>query len=616
MADSVSTSNDNDNDSRSTAKFTRCRTGCLRCRKRRRKCDELKPQCQNCIDKNFDCNYGVQVTFLPKNTFTVTAGEIQAPVNRRASYGKIQFVNEDPLSIDAETLSEHLPQSSPTPPMSSTPLPPQSPISSNRFSTKDEFAVQGLLALGTQPAASDSIPISTILNAVEDGGTIHTPLAVDTRRMIGGSATNTGGDVISPGFIDGILGAPTPSAQPALNFGAVNNSISGAHVNADSISDSRKMKLLQNYRYGVAPWLDIHDLSHPFGITALQTAVNSTSPRLLSALLSLSETCLHQQSEGRETASGVRFEDAVVSPNQFKSEVHNFTEAASISVFEELRGLVSDVAGTWAKRNPNSNYTELQSLVHSAYGSSMEAAVYWMFLRIDIGKSLANNTPLRTPLPNLPLPSFALLTRAENTQTRVNHYAQVLLWLCGKALHAYHHQDQEPQFPMQGSWLQIFEELTEWHFLRPQEFQPMVEIELNNDTTKTLNPGSEFPLLLFTNGAGALCNQLYHTAMLLMLECKPRTALLNHHHHQHSAVLSTLWHAQRVCGIALNNDRPECWDPCLLASFLLAAKHMTHETQQVEIVTGFESIHALTGWSVGEYLSQLREEWSFLDGVE
>ncbi len=41
MAESAATSitNDNDGDARSSAKFTRCRTGCLRCRKRRRKCE-------------------------------------------------------------------------------------------------------------------------------------------------------------------------------------------------------------------------------------------------------------------------------------------------------------------------------------------------------------------------------------------------------------------------------------------------------------------------------------------------------------------------------------------------------------------------------------------------
>lgn len=41
MAESAAASitHDNDGDARSSTKFTRCRTGCLRCRKRRRKCE-------------------------------------------------------------------------------------------------------------------------------------------------------------------------------------------------------------------------------------------------------------------------------------------------------------------------------------------------------------------------------------------------------------------------------------------------------------------------------------------------------------------------------------------------------------------------------------------------
>lgn len=410
------------------------------------------------------------------------------------------------------------------------------------------------------------------------------------------------------------------------------------------------MKLLQHYRYNVAPWLDIHDLTHSFGITALQIAVNSSSERLLPALLGLSEACLRTQ-RGRVYSHAygpqvVHFDDtaAYSEPPSTNPDVDvhdDSTESVLLRVFEELRGLVSDVTKDWARGRDGYDYgypeyRPLQSIVHRAYGMDMDAAVYWMFLRMgmfldfsfeklvsnltttDMGNSLANNTPLRSPLPSLPIPSLALLCRTESTPERVGHYAQVLLWLCGKALLTYHQDSNTHQAPGTDSWLQIFEELNQWNYLRPQEFQPMVELSNDGgaeDHALGLNSGSEFPMLLFTNGAGALCNQLYHTAMLFMLECKPRTtALLNQSHPQYSPVLSPIWHAQRVCGIALNNDRRECWDPCLLASFLVAARHMTHESQQVEIVHGFDRIQALTGWSVGEYLTQLREEWSYLDG--
>ncbi|WPG99475.1 Hypothetical protein R9X50_00229000 [Acrodontium crateriforme] len=42
----------------------RVRTGCLTCRKRRRKCDEQKPRCENCRSKNFECNYPSAFVFV------------------------------------------------------------------------------------------------------------------------------------------------------------------------------------------------------------------------------------------------------------------------------------------------------------------------------------------------------------------------------------------------------------------------------------------------------------------------------------------------------------------------------------------------------------------------
>lgn len=136
----------------------------------------------------------------------------------------------------------------------------------------------------------------------------------------------------------------------------------------------------------------------------------------------------------------------------------------------------------------------------------------------------------------------------------------------------------------------------------------MVEIDKNDVNS---SPEGEFPMLLFTNGTGSLCNQLYHTTMLILLQCKPRTILLGN---LHSLALSPLWHAQCICGIAINNDRRECWDPCLLASFLVAARHMTHVSQQREILQGYYRIRRITGWDIGEYLTQLHEYWAFLEG--
>ncbi|KIW74140.1 hypothetical protein Z517_12550 [Fonsecaea pedrosoi CBS 271.37] len=49
-----------------TKKITRTKTGCLTCRRRRKKCDEGKPECQNCLRNSFVCEgYQQRKTWQP-----------------------------------------------------------------------------------------------------------------------------------------------------------------------------------------------------------------------------------------------------------------------------------------------------------------------------------------------------------------------------------------------------------------------------------------------------------------------------------------------------------------------------------------------------------------------
>jgi hypothetical protein len=155
--------------------------------------------------------------------------------------------------------------------------------------------------------------------------------------------------------------------------------------------------------------------------------------------------------------------------------------------------------------------------------------------------------------------------------------------------------------------MQLVEELERWYHERPLGFQPMIELEIADQTAESRQ---NFPLVLYANGGGVFANQIYHSAMLLLLYNRPRTARTSDFS---SATMSPLWHAQRICSIALNNERRECWDPCLLASFLAASRCMTHELQQQEILRGFENIRKITGWDAGRLLEDLQAEWGLLE---
>ncbi|KAF5856514.1 hypothetical protein ETB97_007245 [Aspergillus alliaceus] len=574
-------------------------------------------------------------SFLQKNTFTVTESELRAP-KRGGNYDKIKFVKEVPLGCTTDASVDD----SPSPIVSVSETHPLSdPVDSPEVITGDrrdsqiglvephdhgnsmrqdtlhlplwagaldthlsdggaphrdnDDAAQGLLALGSGSS------LNSIMTKSTDLPLSNAPVALS-------SLVNTGPwevkDSAPPTTTSGVIDETEHFSATGLS-----SSVTATPI---TVSETRRLELLRHYRYHVAPWLDICDLRHPFGIAVFQTA--RSSEQLLSALLGLSETCIIQPAQWNRPSLGQLSLRKRHQLSQLDNDHPDFTECILIILIEEVRSLVTNVPQAWTDL-VNRDVSLVDPLVQYAYSKTILSAVYWMFLRIDLGVALANDIPLRLSLPMLPVPNLSLICRTEDTYERVSHYAHVILWLCGKAL-TLCNQEATPHplaasHEVMESWLQTFGELDQWYHLRPPEFQPIVEID---ERDQTLNQGSEFPLLLFSNGAGTFSNQIYHTTMLLLLQRKPRTALLNH---PQSPALSPLWHAHRICGIALNNDTRESWDPSLLASMLVAAKHMTHESQQQEILQAFDRIHVITGWDTGKYLTHLKEEWSFLDGM-
>ena len=184
----------------------------------------------------------------------------------------------------------------------------------------------------------------------------------------------------------------------------------------------------------------------------------------------------------------------------------------------------------------------------------------------------------------------------------LNHDRQPL-YLCARVLNHCFGQET-PSSPgihlglgTTQNWKSLFESLNMWYTNRPRDLKPMIEMEENDQL---------FPLVLFTNGVAVLANQLYHASMLLLLQNRPRTL---QNEHGRSVSMSPLWHAQRICGISLNNDSRTSWDFSLVTSLYLAAKRMTYEPQQQAILRGIDRISSTTGWNLNSLAMQLVQEW-------
>jgi hypothetical protein len=146
-----------------------------------------------------------------------------------------------------------------------------------------------------------------------------------------------------------------------------------------------------------------------------------------------------------------------------------------------------------------------------------------------------------------------------------------------------------------------------WFKQRPEGLQPIIELYAK-DGVHTHN---DFPVIAFTNGAALLANQLYHTGMLLLLQNRPR---FGNSHSSNSNSMSILWHVHRICGITIQNDGPTTWDPSLIASLIIAARTLTHRSQQMAIVSTLETAQRLTGWNVTAHIEDLKSEWRSADG--
>jgi hypothetical protein len=221
--------------------------------------------------------------------------------------------------------------------------------------------------------------------------------------------------------------------------------------------------------------------------------------------------------------------------------------------------------------------------------------------------ALVNATPIR-----LPLPSLLHNKSVQASSGDMASYAQNAIALCVDAvMYAQGDDDQwlQQRYGLNRAeiWQTLIHGLDAWFERRPQEFLPIIELYSKDG----IHTNAEFPYIIFTTGAALLANQLYHCGMMLLLQKRPRFAARSG---SKSSFMSTLWHVHRICGIAIQNDEFSTWDPCLLASFLVAARSVTHGSQQTTIVYTLERVQTLTGWDVSCHVDELRTEWRVANG--
>ncbi|KAL7954487.1 hypothetical protein V8C34DRAFT_20082 [Trichoderma compactum] len=609
----------------------RARTGCLSCRTRRRKCDEHKPRCQRCIDAEAECVYGPRLSFLQKNAFTLSSNSRNDCSPRKPSgppkYSKVQFVDNGSAQQKDTGRNEESQISVPSPVSVEREYndayndSPSNNVAAATSSTS--IGEQQSLCLGSDDLYHD---YGEDFEKGQDGqaqnqATLHLngdgqdpdlgirqgdsyEIALDVLMTLGTGDPGVDVDTPTPaapvlGDIEDIgLSSPPSILKNIDDLGPISAQV------ANQLSLGRTIELLRHYRYKTAPWLDMCDMGQTFGLVIPHLAMRSDI--LFDALLKLCATSysatLYSSMSNNSPATD---SSHLIYPIEHHLEHAKMWEVKLWSVLTAAEGFLVDPPKSWDYALARNNFLHIvyTQMAENSPLRVLNERMLWLLARFSISAALlkATTSTINSSLLRHLLESS--LGKERNSGHISLHFTYEPLVLCTEVLdfsfgdeEAARSLNAEPTNPRAVRWKSIVDNLSDWYTNRPSTFRPVIEIS---------NEEFSFPIIYFTSGAATFANQLYHTAMMLILAHKPRTLQLDQ---RRSSSLSPLWHAQRICGIAINNNRCECWDPCLLTSFYLAAQRMTHESQQREIVLGFKHISTL-GWRADGFIEKLKQDW-------
>lgn len=85
-------------------KRARVRSGCMRCRTKRRKCDEAKPVCGRCKDKKETCQWGTRVVFREENNRSLDTPQLFSTQKKSKRPAPGHFEIQD---VTAEVIRDH-----------------------------------------------------------------------------------------------------------------------------------------------------------------------------------------------------------------------------------------------------------------------------------------------------------------------------------------------------------------------------------------------------------------------------------------------------------------------------------------------------------------------------
>ncbi|KAG9254501.1 C6 zinc finger domain-containing protein [Emericellopsis atlantica] len=591
------------------AKNRRTRTGCLGCRRKKRKCDEVHPRCGTCMRRDEPCHWGLKVTFREENALGLD--EMHPSMRkgrlRRARGGyeildvtgevirdherDVELMREDDLLRDGDD--------------DESPITPQ----------HTDIAVASLIHLsrggrsepvpGPLPPLGDDdllqfpppyLQVFTPEGSLEDGvfmpGSAYAELHTTLRHHL-----------IQEVRSNVPTRAATPEDQPLPDSSEESARASLAPVDTPLLTSEEEIVLWRNWIDEVAPWLDKFDNLRHF--QNIIPCMASSHPHLRYAILALSARQIELKETTRATGQSLSLYQQAIHLLLPELPTRSTAVIASCVILCVLEmGSCSPKA--WRRHLDGCASLMLAVGIHGFVGG-VEQALFWCFARMDVCGGLISSVKTLIPITHWVLlpggPDLEATVQLFKAKQEFDEWANYSAFLLGQVLDLV---APTPSAPLdtpsrtdpsfRDRWLQLWSYLIEWHALRPAPLYPIL----------TIPSAHPFPKILYSNGAAISGNQLHHTASILMLQAQPPGLRLA------PKPRSILWHARQVCAISMSNDHHGAWTNCVQPLWI-AGRCMSSREEHRAIVECLERIERESGWKTQWRVDDLKEFWGDLE---
>ncbi|KAG7693183.1 hypothetical protein KL930_004732 [Ogataea haglerorum] len=585
----------------------RARTGCLTCRRKRRKCDEIKhtsesgdSKCAYCLANGLACEWpgfiNVSGQLLKKKS---AKQQPRKEPQESPELAKVQwpFSPVASLSDDHPVLSAAPPHHKRVSPLSSllTPTLPSKVLSPPQFH-------QPVVEKPNVPAAASPFPDYTSLTGMSSD-----PLSMDAfNQNYPSTHENRYLDLshILREYMYVNAFTTNSKLEPLLPKEVLTEYF--VNVEKFSVKDfdepvvlkpEQEILLLKNYVENVGAGMDMFDTDKTM-VRVIPQKMKSR-PALRFAVLALSSRWFDSKVANYPKGLTVSlYHESLrhLAPtyNDTSNNIYIIVTCVILCVFE----MMSSEPRNWKQHLEGCVLLLKSYKITGLAVDKIERATFWVFIRMDVCHSVINESPTILPSEHWVLPNMTAeeIEKAFDTPEMHGNY---IVYLASLVVNLVYGEQEDDQY--KSKWLDLWVRLRRWEL----SFE-----DLFSKTYEVYDPKIGFPRIFFANSQAISSTQMYHMSCILMIQNKPHNLRLSQLSAENSMYpsVSLVYHARRIIGISITNSDYGAYSNSIQPLYV-AGLILTSRQDYGILLNALHNVEKSTGWATQGRMNDLMKFW-------